>query len=119
VTDAPGRPQDQGRRHRRKGSPTAETATLLAQYQAAMRAELRSLLTDIRGKLPDPGLGLIETDPERPALSERARMWDLAIRVARELGTEVDQPDTGRPAETPPPPSGPRRRGRIDYGPDR
>ncbi len=41
-------------------------------------------------------------------------MWDLAIKVARELGTEVNDPGPG--ADSPAPAPRTRRRGRIDYG---
>jgi hypothetical protein len=115
VTDEVGRAQDQSRRHRRKGAPSTETATLLAQSQAAMRAELRTLLVDLGGKLPDPGLGL-GGPPElvRPPLKERIPMWDLAIKLGRELGTEVDE---SPPIETRNPESPTRRRrGKVDFG---
>lgn len=85
-----------------------------------MRSELRDLLAELRGKLPDPGLlpDAGPAEPVRPNLTERTRLWDLAIKVARELGTEVDANDDGRSPQAPPPPSGPRRR-RVDYGPGR
>ncbi len=120
---AGGRPQDQGRTHRRRGRPSAETSSLLADYQAAMRDELRDVLGELRGK--PPAAGLLDDPanppaPVRPPLTERARLWDLAIKVGRELGTEVDvTPAAGEagPAQ----PAGPRkwRRGRVDFGPDR
>jgi hypothetical protein len=115
VTDAPGREQDQGRRHRRKGAPSPETASLLAEYQAAMRAELRATLVELRGKLPPPGLDLTGAPPvaERPSLNDRGKLWDLAIKLATQLGTEVD-PAPARTAEGPRP--RPRRAARIDYG---
>lgn len=117
MADDAGRAQDQGRRHRRKGQPTAETATLLAEYQTAMRDELRALLVDLRGSLPNPGLldePGADLSPVRPALKERIPMWDLAIKVARELGTEVD---AGKPTGDEPEAVTPRRsRRRVDYG---
>ncbi len=87
-----------------------------------MRDELSTLLDDLRGRLPDPGLGLLDdaiargdvVERIRPALKERAPMWDLAIKVARELGTEVNDPGPG--ADSPAPAPRTRRRGRIDYG---
>ena len=114
MTDV-GRAQDQGRRHRRKGAPSAETTSLLAEYQAAMRSELRAVLGELRGKLPDPGLGLVNGEPERPNLTDRMRLWDLAIKIGRELGTEVDD----RPANEGAQPATRRkwRRARVDYGP--
>jgi hypothetical protein len=105
------RPQDEGRRHRRKGAPSAATLSLLADYQEAMRSELRTLLTDLQPKAQDQGLGLVAMPPKRPPLAERSKMWDLAIKLGRELGSEID------PA--PPPvvrgPSRPRR-SKVDYG---
>lgn len=115
MADDVGRAQDQGRRHRRAGKPSPETSTLLAEYQAAMRAELRTLLADLGGRVPAPGL-LDEPGQSpaavRPALKERIPMWDLAIKLGRELGTEVDP---GPAPEVEPAPRS-RRRGRIDFG---
>lgn len=107
------RPQDEGRRHRRKGAPSAATASLLADYQAAMRAELRGILVDLAGVPPAPGLGLMPQPPQRPALPERMRLWELAIKIGRELGTEVDATPT--PAEADAARPRPSRR-RVDYG---
>lgn len=118
MADDAGRAQDQGRRHRRAGKPSAETSTLLVRYQAAMRAELSGLLDELRGKLPPAGLlddAGLAAEVQRPALKERTALWDLAVRLARELGTEVDPAaadhgTTGAAA----PARRPRRR--IDFG---
>jgi len=126
VADDAGRPQDQGRRHRAKGQPSVETSTLLAEYQETMRAELRTLLHDIRGRVPDPGLHLLDeaiargdvTARVQPPLKERIPMWELAIKLGRELGTEVDP--AGTKGAGPPALPARRRRGRrVDFGPDR
>jgi hypothetical protein len=105
------RPQDQGRRHRRKGAPSAATLSLLGDYQDAMRAELRAVLAELQPTPPAPGLGLVKEAPKRPPLRDRAGLWDLAIKLGRELGSEID------PA--PPPvvvgPSKPRR-AKVDFG---
>lgn len=116
MTDAAGRPQDQDRPHRKRAQPSPETASLLAEYQASMRSELRAVLAELRGKLPDPGLGLINAEPERPNLTDRMRLWDLAIKLGRELGTEVDD----RPIEEGAQPAAPRkwRRARVAFGPE-
>lgn len=122
MADEAGRPQDQGRRHRRGGAPSAETTSLLADYQAAMRTELRALLDDLRGHVPDPGLHLLDdaiargdvAERIRPALKERVPMWDLAIKLGRELGTEVDGSPATAAAQ--PPATRPRRRARPDFG---
>jgi hypothetical protein len=121
VTDA-GRPQDQGRRHRAKGQPSAETASLLAEYQAAMRDELRACLVELKGSVAPTGLldseFTVSEVRTRPPLKDRAALWDLAIKVGRELGTAVDAgPAKGSPAEAPAPRKW--RRSRVDYGPDR
>lgn len=112
--EATARPQDVGRRHRRKGAPSPATRTLLGKYQDAMRAELAAVLAELAPAPPDPGLGLVEDTPKRPALEVRIRSWDLAIKLGRELGAEVDpgpSPDgpVGQPAKR-------RRAGRVDYG---
>lgn len=117
-----GRPQDQDRRHRKAGSPSPETASLLADYQAAMRTELRAVLTELEGVAAPTGLLDTEfTTAEvrtRPSLADRMKLWDLGIKLGRELGTEVD-PGPLPGAAPAVPPSGPRRRTRVDYGPDR
>ena len=93
------RPQDVGRRHRATiGAPTPETAALLDRYRAAMRAELETLLETVGARRA----GLI---PEVPGelvvpLAERIRLWDLAIKLGRELaapgaGGELEDPAAG------------------------
>lgn len=86
-----------------------------------MRDELTALLDEIRGREPDPGLGLLADAIARgdvvarirPPLKDRSPMWDLAIKLMRELGTEVDE----RPgADSTAPAPRLRRRGRVDYG---
>lgn len=122
MADDAGRPQDQGRRHRRGGNPSPETSTLLARYQSTMRAELSTLLDDLRGRVPDPGLHLLDEAiargdvAERVALplKERIPMWDLAIKLGRELGTEVDGSPATAAAQ--PPAARPSRRRRPDFG---
>lgn len=109
-----GRPQDEGRRHRRKGAPSAATRALLGAYQGAMRDELRDTLAELR---PAPTTNVLgETTTMRPALVDRLRLWDLAIKLGRELGTEIDPgPSPSDVARTGP--SRPRAgRGRVDYG---
>jgi hypothetical protein len=111
------RPQDAGRSHHRKGAPSAATRSLLADYQAAMRDELRAILDELRPVAPDPGLGLVAMPAKRPELNQRTRLWDLGIKLGRELGTAVDVEPADAGAVT----QGPRKRSRakIDYGPDR
>lgn len=118
MTDA-GRPQDQGRPHRKGGRPSAPTATLLARYQQAMRDELAGLLDELAPKV-DPQLTLegAPAPAKRPPIADRVRLWDLAIKLGRELGTEVDT--TPGPSPTPNAartgPGWGRRRGRVDFG---
>lgn len=113
-----GRPQDQGRPHRRRGAPSPETASLLLAYRAAMRAELRAVLDELRGKPKPAGLGLLPeaaVELERPSIEGRVRLWDLGIKLGRELGAEVDEPPAGGASEG----AGsarPRRRRRVDFG---
>jgi len=118
VSEATGRPQDQGRRHRRKGSPSSETTSLLASYQAAMRDELRDVLRELKGTVQPTGLLDSEfTTSEvraRPPLTERMKLWDLAIKVGRELGTEVDGSAATAAAQPPAPRK--RSRARVDFG---
>ena len=50
-----------------------------------MRAELEETLADIR---PDAGQLTIAGGVKRPELAERIKLWDLAVKLARELGRE-------------------------------
>ena len=108
------RPQDSGRPHRRRGAPSEATRSLLADYQAAMRSELAGVLVELHGKVPAPGLlDDVVTAPERPSLADRMRLWDLAIKLGRELGSEIEPLPS--PAATSP--LAPKRgRGRVDFG---
>lgn len=112
MTEEAGRPQDQERRHRAKGRPSTETRRLLAQYQAAMRDELRALLAEIEPRPPAAGLGLVNDQPKRLPVADRARLWDLAIKLGRELGSEIDPTPLASEA---PARRAPRSR-RIDFG---
>jgi hypothetical protein len=88
MTEAPGdRPQDAGRAHRRAGELAPETAEILERYRAAMRDELGELLEEIRPKL---GQLTIAGDVERPKLETRRALWDLAIKLGRELAGGQD-----------------------------
>lgn len=110
------RPQDVGRSHARRGAPSPETTALLADYQAAMRTELRAVLTELEGQRQPAGL-LPDTEPPmiRPTLPDRMRLWDLAIKIGRELGSAIDADPV--PVETPITASGQgRSRKRVDMG---
>lgn len=107
------RPQDVGRRHRRAGVPSEASRLLLAEYHDAMRAELRALLDELTPAPAAPGL--FGSEPaKRPALDTRARLWDLTIKLGRELGTAIDPP--AAPAAGPAARTTPSRRRRVDYG---
>jgi hypothetical protein len=105
------RPQDVGRRHRRKAAPGAATTALLDRYQEALRAELAWILDVLK-----PQDGLVGTAVREGSVAERTRRWDLAMKIARELGGEIDPgPDPGAAdplGDTRPP----ARRGKVDYG---
>lgn len=82
------RPQDVGRVHaRRAGELAPETAEVLERYRAAMRAELEDVLGEIR-----PATGQLELGGSvtRPPLELRRDLWDLAIKLGRELGRGAD-----------------------------
>ena len=92
MTIETARPQDVARPHRRtRGTPQPETERLLERYRAAMRAELEDLLEEIRPAPADSGQ--IELGGEipraRPKLEERRALWDLAIKLGRELGSPM------------------------------
>jgi hypothetical protein len=90
------RPQDVGRRRTRRPAPPApETLEILERYRAAMRRELRRTLDSI------------ETLPSEPA-TERAKRWDLAIKLGRELGARDHVPEQERAARPATPARAPR-----------
>jgi hypothetical protein len=99
VTDTR-RPQDVGRSHKRKRLRLAETEGLLAEYQSLMRAEMARLLRDIRGDFQ----GKPENAPDDKllSLSERAKRWEIAHRLARELGAQIEQAPDPVPMEPKP-----------------
>lgn len=112
MTDT-SRPQDVGRSRRRKGAPSAATSSLLEAYQSAMRDELRDVLAELRGIEAEPGLLDVPAAIKRPSLADRSRLWDLGIKLGRELASAIDAP----PASDTPAISGPGgRRRRPDYG---
>jgi hypothetical protein len=80
------RPQDVGSDHRRRGSPSAETLAVLADYRAALRVELMSAVAELRELTGSADL------------DRRAQLVGLAVKVARELATGSDA--TGAPAAT-------------------
>lgn len=81
-----------------------------------MRAHLSRVLDQLDGPMPDPGLGL---DAEARAVDVKrdGPLWDLGIKLARELGTEVDPAGGAGGSGGPAAPA--RRRGRprkVDFG---
>jgi hypothetical protein len=93
MTTENARPQDVARPHKRtRGTPAPETEALLDRYRAAMRAELAYLLDEIRPPAPNVGqLAIDGTIPVvRPKLAERKDLWDLAIKLGRELSASAE-----------------------------
>jgi hypothetical protein len=84
VADETDRPQDAARppARRRRGIPSAEALVLLERYRTALRDELGETLTELR-----PAKGA------RPALAQRLKLWDLALKLARELASGSDIPE--------------------------
>ena len=79
-----------------------------------MRDDLSAVLDELAPRIDDAGLGL-DGSPivKRPPVKDRAALWDLAVKLGRELGTEID------PGPAPVVGPGPRPRGRrgpVDYG---
>jgi hypothetical protein len=105
------RPQDVGRSHSRKRAGGAKDRALIERYQDTMRAELADLLAMLAPVPQDPGLGLVTVPPKRPDLATRSKIWDLAIKLGRELGAAID-PDPLTDGQTPVPPR--RRKGRLE-----
>lgn len=84
------RPQDVGRSHRRRGIPSPESLALLERYRQALRDELGETLSELRPGAGTDGLGLVAKG--KPALTQRLKLWDLALKLARELGADTDLP---------------------------
>lgn len=108
---------DPGASHARKGRPSAATRDLLADAQAALRAELRDTLAELRPEPVDTAkLTIGGPMPKgRPELPDRVRLVGLIGDLMKLLGTEITPaPPTPGPDEL----AGtrPRRRGRVDYG---
>lgn len=120
VTEESGRPQDQGRKHRRTGRPSAETRRLLEAWQDVQRAELRAVVAALEataaGGILPAGDG--ETLPLAIPLEDprRDRLIDRGIKVARDLGASIDvTPDPDTPGSAPATTPRPRRR-KVDFG---
>jgi hypothetical protein len=77
VTDL-ARPQDVERKHVRRAKPSRATQDLLGRYQAQMRYDLDMLVRMLRS--------------DTLAVAEREKFGNLAIKLARELGSEVEGP---------------------------
>ena len=100
MSEESARPQDVGRPHRRRlGEVSPEVASILERYRGAMRDELAMLLETLGarkpGLLPDVAGELVVP------LAERMRLWDLAIKLGRELnapGSEEPPPDLPAPS---------------------
>lgn len=106
------RPQDVGRRHVRRPRRGDADRALVERYQAAMRRELEDCLTELEGTPQPDGLhGPVP--PKRPDVAGRSRIWDLAMKLGRELGAAID-PDPL--PDGPPAPAKRKVRGRVDYG---
>lgn len=105
---------DPRKRHRKTGSPSPATRSLLERWQTALRAELESVLAELQPAVPPAGLLDEHLPPvvHRPDLSTRQKLITLGVQIAHELGTELDQSE--RPWEGLPEP--PRPRSRVDYG---
>jgi hypothetical protein len=102
LSEESARPQDVGRPHRRTApGPSPATAAVLEAYRAAMRVELGALLETLGarrvGLMPDAPPELVVP------IAERVKLWDLAIKIGRELnapGAADLDPEPEPPAST-------------------
>jgi len=79
-----------------------------------MRDDLGAVLDELTPAPVDAGLGLDGAPLVKPPpVKERAALWDLAIKLGRELGTEIDP---GPASVVGPGPRARGRRGPVDYG---
>jgi hypothetical protein len=111
VSEENARPQDVGRSHHRSATtPAPETVRVLDRYRAAMRGELDDVLGELR-----PGGEQLGFDgmaaPLRPALAERLKLWDLAIKLGRELAAPSAGGDPSDAEAAPDEPIRPSARG--------
>jgi len=60
--------------------------TLLDEYYAAIRLELRAILIELG--MPTVPTGQLPAFDLRPTLDRRRPLWDLAVKLARELAAE-------------------------------
>jgi hypothetical protein len=101
VSEDTARPQDVGRRHRRTApGPAPETVAILERYREALRLELADVLEELRPDRAQLTIAGGETRL-RPALAERLKLWDLAIKIGRELsapGAEHELEDAPAPS---------------------
>ena len=84
------RPQDVGRRHARKRAGTATSAALIERWHAVERMTLERVTVDLEGV--DKGIGL-DGKPmprEYPSDSRTAALVDLGVKLARDLGSDID-----------------------------
>jgi hypothetical protein len=118
VSEENARPQDVGRSHHRSATtPAPATIEVLERYREAMRAELGDVLEELRP--PAAQLTLAgSAERLRPPLAERLKLWDLAIKLGRELAAPAPggDPDPGAELEAGPAATGPRR-SRRDQAP--
>lgn len=89
-----GREQDQGRSHKRRGRPSAETVRLLDAWQEVLRAELRAVVDALKAEAP---AGLLKDAKPSPLIplddARRDRLVDRGVKVAKELGASIDDGD--------------------------
>ena len=119
MSEETARPQDLGRSHHRSSTtPAPETVAVLDRYRAAMRLELDAVLEELRARRP----GLLPDVPGELVVprAERLRLWDLAIKLGRELagpspGGDPSEDVTGPDRDSPV--TGSRRSSRSSAAP--
>lgn len=119
MTEATGRPQDQGRPHRKRTRKVSEAdRSRIERYYDALRSELDASLAELR-PVPSGQLQLdgAEKPPDRPSLDKRNQLVRYMAFIVSQLGTDVDAPaDDESPG--PPPVNGAgttARRRRVAY----
>lgn len=117
------RPQDVGRVHvrsqqsgayttgRKRRSTVASAAALIERWRAVERMTLERVTTELEGVDKGTGLDGTAMPREYPSVSATAGLIDLGVKIARDLGTDID-PD---PLPDPPPAlARPRRTRKLD-----
>ena len=84
------RPQDVGRRHDRRGARTDSDAALIERWRAVERMTLERVTVELEGIDKGTGLDGSQLAREYPSTRTTADLIDLGVKIARDLGADID-----------------------------